>query len=191
MSRSEPRRRLFLPFVLSGFAGLVCEITWARLLRLAFGATTESVATVLAAFLAGLALGSALGGLLADRLDPRRALRLYAWVELAIAALALLCAFFLARFPEAYAGLERAAEGGRLARCLAAGALLLPPTLLMGATFPLMVRIFAGLGSPLGRSIATLYAANTAGAVGGGRSPRGWSSCPGSGCPARSSSPPR
>lgn len=53
------RRILFGAFFLSGAAALVFEVVWTRLLLLEFGATSLAVATVLAAFMGGMALGSA------------------------------------------------------------------------------------------------------------------------------------
>src|SRR6185436_4230213 len=52
-------------------------------------------------------------------------------------------------------------------RIACAGLFLLPPTLLMGATLPLLVRATrAGAGS-LGRAVASLYGANTLGGAAG------------------------
>ena len=57
----------FLCFFLSGAAGLIYEVVWTRMLTQIFGNTTYAIATVLAAFMAGLALGSYLFGRIADR----------------------------------------------------------------------------------------------------------------------------
>ena len=56
-------------FLVSGLTGLVYQVTWARMLTVVFGNTTQAVATVLAAFMGGLALGSLLIGRLGDRLE--------------------------------------------------------------------------------------------------------------------------
>ena len=61
-------RRLLVAFACSGFAALVYEIAWTRLLTLHLGHTTAAVSTVTAAFMGGLALGSALAARTADRL---------------------------------------------------------------------------------------------------------------------------
>ncbi len=57
----------FVCFFLSGMSGLIYEVVWTRMLTQIFGNTTHAVATVLTAFMGGLALGSYLFGLLADR----------------------------------------------------------------------------------------------------------------------------
>ena len=67
-------------FFLSGGSGLVFETLWTRKLALVFGSTTLSVASVLTAFMGGLALGSwLLGRHLADRV--RRPIVWYALIE--------------------------------------------------------------------------------------------------------------
>jgi spermidine synthase len=161
------RARLATAFALSGFAALVYETAWARLLRLAFGGTSEAHATVLAAFMGGLALGSWLGGRLVDRLPPRRALYFFAALEGGVASLALLGLPVLTRFPELYAGFERGGVGTRALRFLAAAVVLLPPTTLMGATLPLLARACVAAGEGLRAALGRLYAVNTAGAVAG------------------------
>src|SRR5262245_81368 len=121
---------------MSGFAALVYETAWARMLRLAFGGTSEAHATVLAAFMAGLAIGSLLGGKLSDLRTPAQSFRLFAVAEAGVALFALLSLALLSHFPSLYSGLERSLGVGRVARVLCAALLLLPPTILMGATLP-------------------------------------------------------
>ena len=78
-------RWLLAAYACSGFAGLVYEIAWTRLLILHLGHTTAAVSTVTAAFMGGLGLGGALGGRVASRLNRRQALWTYALLELAVA----------------------------------------------------------------------------------------------------------
>ena len=82
-------RWLLLAYACSGFAGLVYEIAWTRLLTLHLGHTTAAVSTVTAAFMGGLGLGGALGGRIASRLSRRQALWIYALLELVVAVAAL------------------------------------------------------------------------------------------------------
>src|SRR5438105_15946134 len=85
------RRRLFLlAYACSGAAGLIYEVVWMRLLALSVGHTVAATGTVLAAFMGGLAGGAvAAGRVTAGVKDRRRALRLYAAIEVAIALCAL------------------------------------------------------------------------------------------------------
>lgn len=78
----------FVCLLLSGVAGLVYQVVWARYLALFLGHTSYAVVAVLVAFMGGLALGNAWLGRFADRLE--RPLALYAWLEIGIAAYALL-----------------------------------------------------------------------------------------------------
>ena len=160
-------RELWLPFALSGLSGLVYEVTWSRLLFLAFGANSTASAIVLGAFLGGLALGALLGGRLARTRDPSHALLLYAGIEVAVALFALLSVWLLVRFPAFYAGFERDLGLQNWSRVLCAGILLLPPTVLMGASLPVLVQAWSGQAQRKDHVVSFLYAVNTAGAVGG------------------------
>ena len=78
---------LLVLFFLSGACTLVYQVVWVRMLVLVFGTGAFAVSTVLAAFMAGLALGSFYFGRLADKSENN--LRLYAFLELGIAAFAI------------------------------------------------------------------------------------------------------
>ena len=68
---------LFLPiFFTSGFAALLYQMIWQRLLTFFSGADVYSVTLIVAAFMAGLGFGSLAGGHLADRLSPVEQARL-------------------------------------------------------------------------------------------------------------------
>ena len=74
-------------FFLSGVAGLIYEVCWIRRASLVFGSTLFAVSTVLAVFFLGLALGSEVFGRRSRRIA--QPLRLYAWLEITLAVLAL------------------------------------------------------------------------------------------------------
>ncbi len=75
---------LLICLFVSGASGLIYEVAWVRSLELVFGATSFAIATVLAAFMGGLALGSWLMGMAAARLERYHPLRVYAAIELLI-----------------------------------------------------------------------------------------------------------
>src|ERR687897_1042922 len=79
---------LRLLFVLSGAAGLIYEVVWARQLVLVFGNTSQAVSTILTGFFGGLAIGGFLGGRVADRVV--RPLRLYGALELVVVVVVLI-----------------------------------------------------------------------------------------------------
>lgn len=152
---------------LSGLAALVYQVAWTRRLTLLFGASTYAVATVLAAFLGGLALGAWLLGPVLDR--ARRPLGAYAVLEAGVGLYALAFPLLLRVVEALYLGWARAVPGSleaRIAvRVVLSSLLLLPPTFLMGATLPAMCRVFLRHPGRVGRDLGLLYAMNTLGAA--------------------------
>src|SRR5262245_20349018 len=158
-------------FLVSGFAALLYETVWTRQFALVFGTSELAIATVLAAYMGGLAVGAAVAGRVAAHI--RRPVLVYGILELAI-ALAALAVPHAIRLSTA---LARALFGGQPNPPEAAGLplalfylacsflILLVPTALMGATLPLLTRFAVRTDSQVGPRMATLYATNTLGAV--------------------------
>jgi spermidine synthase len=157
-------------FFVSGCAGLVYEVMWTRSFGLVFGSTTRAASVVLAGFFLGMAVGNWLGGRLASR-TRAAALRSYAWVELAVAATALLVLGWLQLYHGVYPALYRAtfdSPAALSALQLGLAALALgPPCIGMGATLPLMSRAVVTSEAQLGRRLGFVYALNTFGGVAG------------------------
>ncbi len=147
--RTPPPLPLAPMLAISGAAALVCEVVWMRRLALALGSTGEAVALTLGLYMAGLGLGSALGGPRRWRAAPTG----YGTLELAVCAWTLL-------FPALILKAAEGLHGGPWADGLVAALLLVPPGMLHGATLPAAA---AAARDPA--EAATLYAANTAGAV--------------------------
>src|SRR6185295_7944275 len=72
-------------FFTSGFAALLYQVIWQRLLVLFSGADLYSVTIIVASFMGGMGVGHLAGGHVADRVTPRSALLCFAGAELAIA----------------------------------------------------------------------------------------------------------
>jgi len=163
--RSPPRAVLLVLFFLSGAAALVYETLWTRQLGLVFGNTTHSVSVVLAAFMGGIALGS----WIATRLTARRPLGAYGVAEVGTGAAALATLFLLKRLPEWYGAALRAHPLPPALelplRLLAAALVILPATVLLGTTFPLLTEALTRSGRAVRSSIGSLYRVNTLGAV--------------------------
>ncbi len=158
-------------FFLSGFAALLYQTVWTRQFSFVFGTADLAVATVLAAYMGGLALGAALATRLAARVA--RPLFAYGVLELVIALAALLVPIAI-RGSTALAVVlfgtgdaPPSATGTALAAfyLAAAFAILLVPTVCMGATLPLLARVTVTSEEDLGPAVGALYACNTAGAV--------------------------
>jgi spermidine synthase len=151
---STRRALLLTAFFLSGLAGLVFELVWTRLLLLSIGATAIAVGVVLAAFMGGMAVGSAVAGTKrVARLDP---VLTFAGLEGFVGLYALVSPSLL----DGIASVPRAEVQFFLALLA-----LLPATIAMGASLPVLVRAFDRSDEPAAVGVGRLYAANTAGAV--------------------------
>ncbi len=167
MPASRSHVVLALCFFLSGLGSLALEVVWTRELRLVFGSTTLAASTILVAYMLGLGLGGLLGGRLATRL--KSGVRAYGWIEIAIGVYALAVPWLLAQLP----ALNRSLLAGMdfwpavFCRFAISLALLLLPTVLMGATLPILVTALVRRDPRVGASTGLLYGLNTLGAVAG------------------------
>lgn len=165
---SRLHRPLQALFLLSGATALIYQVVWTRLLTLFFGSTTLAVSTVLAVFMGGLAIGSALLGRKAD--GAAEPVRFYGWLELGIGMLAMATPLTFAAMEQAYLYLHGELEPSfwqaALLRFVLSALLLLPPTIMMGGTLPVLSKVFLDeRGGNTARSISLLYFINTLGAV--------------------------
>lgn len=148
-------------YALSGAAALLYQVVWQRWLVFTVGLSTVSVSLIVSAFLAGLGVGYLAGGALADRMLPRRALLVFGVLELGIALSALASEPVLYRWLPTVAELGADRPWSTFAVVLL---VLLPPTVLMGASLPVLSRAVA-LPTALAQAgfIGRLYFANTLG----------------------------
>lgn len=139
------------------------------MMALTFGRSVMAVGIVLAAFMAGLALGSYLLGKLSDK--SKNPLRLYAIYELGIGVTALTASFLLMRITPFYVWLHSTLGDSPFTlattRFLIAFMILIVPTILMGATLPILARVVIRRLDWVGHELGKLYAINTLGAVAG------------------------
>ena len=151
-------------FFASGFAALLYQVIWQRMLGLFAGSDAVTAALVVGAFLAGLGLGSLLAGFLADRLSPHRAAWGFIACEGGIAVFALLSRPFLYDVVVARLG-PVMTEGWQVFAVCFVG--LLAPTLLMGLSLPLLARTVVARLEQAAPRIGWLYGINTLGAAAG------------------------
>ncbi|MGV3720778.1 MAG: hypothetical protein ACO1SX_07695 [Actinomycetota bacterium] len=156
-------------FILSGACGLAYEVVWTRYLGLFLGNTVLLHMAVLGAFMGGLAGGSFLLGSRADRV--KSPLAMYGWLELAIAAYAIIFPGIAGAAQGWVVDVTRALPPGSpmavAFKVFLAGALLMVPTLLMGATFPALTAHLHRCVKAGTTGANWLYFANCAGAVAG------------------------
>ncbi|HUJ19300.1 MAG TPA: fused MFS/spermidine synthase [Nitrospirota bacterium] len=160
-------RLIYAIFFLSGASALIYEVVWVRYLSLIFGGTHLAVTTVLAVFMGGLALGSYWIGKKVD--NSGNLLRLYGFLELSIAASALVFALLMRFYPTLYVPVARLADTSLLylsgVRITFAAAALIVPTTLMGGTLPVLSAFITRRVRGLGSRLSFLYGFNTLGAV--------------------------
>jgi spermidine synthase len=168
--RRQRALALLVPlFLCSGATSLVYETLWERQLHLVVGTSQLAVITVLTAFMAGLAAGGFGASRLADRLQ--RPLLAYGVLEGAIGLYAVAFPYLIQGLVPVYTGFWQAFTPSPLAFAVfqfgLLGLFLLPPTICMGATLPVLAR-FAWAATPpgqAGQQVGRLYGANTLGAV--------------------------
>ena len=167
MSR-VPRSVFFLLFTVSGFAGLIYESIWSHYLKLFLGHAAYAQTLVLALFMGGMAIGS----WLCSRWSQgwRNLLRGYAAAEALIGLAAFLFhPLFVAATDAAYASILPALGGevpAALFKWTLAGVLILPQSVLLGMTFPLMsAGLIRRYPEAPGETLAMLYFTNSFGAA--------------------------
>ena len=168
MTTRVPVGVFFALFTVSGFAGLIYESIWSHYLKLFLGHAAYAQTLVLAIFMGGMALGSWLVSRFTGRI--RNLLAGYALAELGIGLLAITFHGIFKSVTEWALGSVFPSLGGTgmvdAVKWTIASALILPASVLLGTTFPLMsagvIRLFPDTG---GRSLAMLYFTNSLGAA--------------------------
>ena len=149
-------------FFASGFAALLYQVIWQRMLALFSGGDVFSVTIIVAAFMAGLGCGNLAGGHLADRVSRDRCLALFAAAETAIAVFALASRWIFYDFLYGRFGAVEL-PGPALAAVLFAAVLW--PTFFMGLSLPLLARGLSTSVASAARTVGALYGFNTLGAA--------------------------
>ncbi|MES2218016.1 MAG: fused MFS/spermidine synthase [Pseudomonadota bacterium] len=151
---------LCILFFFSGCSALTYQVVWQRMLFTLFGVDLESITIIVSVFMFGLGIGAMAGGIIADKI-PARLLTMFVLIELSVAV-------FGFASPTIISGLGSVSvASNQLAMAAMSFAILAFPTILMGATFPILVTYINVREQHIGRSVSTLYFANTlGGAVG-------------------------
>ena len=163
---------VFTIFFLSGAAALIYEISWTRQIGLLFGHTVHAASIVLASYFAGMSFGYWIGAKWSSRISP---LLGYAIAELVVAAWAFAIPIILDTSQSSAIApwlSSTLIAWQTTARALFSFLLLLPATISLGVTLPMIANYFAtksehGVRVSSSRSITLAYALNTAGAFAG------------------------
>lgn len=152
-------------FLVSGFSSLTFQVAWRRILSQEIGVDFAAVTFVVAIFIAGLGIGGYLGGVLSRCAMRRRPIALvlaYVICEVLVGAYGVTSESLLR-----WIGVTSAEHGVHNLFALFTFYLiaLLPPTICMGATLPLMLQIGDRFVSKVGDNVGLLYGLNIFGAA--------------------------
>ncbi len=163
--RAPGATSVYLAIALSGFTALSAQVLWTRLLSLLFGATVYTFSLILGVFLAGLGIGSSIGSAIARSGNARVAL---GWCQMLLCG-ALAWAGYMMTQSLPYWPINPALSTDPwfnfqldMVRC---AWVVLPGSILWGASFPLALAAVAGRGQDPARLVGGVYAANTVGAI--------------------------
>lgn len=145
-------------FLFSGAAALVYQLVWQRVLYTIYGIDIASVTVVVTAFMLGLGIGSLFGGAL-SRIAPRFTLEIFAAFEIAIGLFGLFSIGIIETVCGMTLGISHLMTG------LVTFLLVVVPTTFMGGTLPLLVHFATNRSRNVGKSVGSLYFANTMGAA--------------------------
>ncbi len=164
-----PQVILFTVLFLSGVSALIYQIVWIRRFGLVFGVDVFTMATVLSAFMGGLAIGSLIFGRLVDRI--KNPLKLFMLLETGIGLFAVLFPLTFKGLISIYTPLIQnlglSDYSGQVIKFVFSFIYLLIPTTLMGGTLPVIFKFFVRKLNSLGWQVSNLFAINNLGAVTG------------------------
>lgn len=165
----HPSRGLILAFAASGFAAMVLEVAWTRGAALVLGSSVYAYASMLTAFLLGLASGAASASRFLERRRGADARAALAVVLAAAGLLSFVAAYAMQSLPrlsaEIYYRLSPSPEGWWLAQVGLALLVMFPTTYALGWVFPLVLEATGGSRRMVATSVGRIYAANTAGTI--------------------------
>ena len=161
ITRSVLRPRialLYVSFFLSGFSALVYQTAWQRMLSLFAGSDAIATTLIVGAFLFGLGIGSLWSGYFSDKLTHRYALIAFALCEMGIGFFAIASPFVF------YDLVVGQLNGAAQSPVIVVFVCLLPPTILMGMSLPLLAKAVVYQIELASSEIGWLYGVNTFGA---------------------------
>jgi spermidine synthase len=149
-------------FAGSGCAALIYQIVWFQVLQLVIGSSAVSLAVLLGTFMGGMCAGSLLLAKYVSHV--RHPLGVYAWLEGLIGVCGAGLIVLMPLVSRLYTAVDGGGEASVALRAVVCALLLLPPTVLMGATLPAMSRYVQD--RPRGLSwLGFFYGGNIVGAV--------------------------
>ncbi len=152
---------------LSGFTAMLYEVTWIRLLSIIIGGTSYAFTLILSCFILGIAIGS----FWIARRPEGDALRTFGWLQLGLVVVVCLTIPLYRRLPFVFFQLTQVLRPDDswsvylFLTFVFCGLLLIPPTALMGASFPLGARVVMRSKDSVGGEVGRVYLFNTIGTI--------------------------
>ncbi|MCX6013721.1 MAG: fused MFS/spermidine synthase, partial [Chloroflexi bacterium] len=161
------RNIVLIVFSFAGLASLSLEVSWTRVLSLILGNSVYAFSLMLTAFLLGIAIGSLISAKFVDR--SKHLWRNFVIIEALIGVSILVLNPLLGQLPLLFQNVfvdhQENFWALQTLEFLICFAILLIPTILMGAAFPIATKIYTANIERLGGSLGRLYAGNTLGAM--------------------------
>ncbi len=145
-------------FAISGFAALIYQITWQKVLFATFGLDSQSVTIIVSIFMLGIGLGALAGGEISKKYD-NILIQLFIIIEILIGVFGI----FSIKIIELISSMFHGASHINL--IIGVYIILGIPTFLMGATLPILVSYFQKKYKNIGVTVGLLYASNTIGSA--------------------------
>jgi len=165
-SHSTTQRKVLLLFAVVGFVSMVYQVAWIRLLVQVTGTTVYTFGLMLFVFIVGIGLGSQICTWLLPRI--KAVILAFALVEFIASAYSLLLVSYFDQLPLVFVYLSASLTGFTgllLIKILINVLVLLVPTLMFGAAFPLVAAVFAKKAEGSAGDIGLVYSSNTIGGV--------------------------
>ncbi|MBU2638068.1 MAG: hypothetical protein KJ955_03785 [Nanoarchaeota archaeon] len=160
----ELKKLALVCFVISGIAALIYEVAWTRPLQMIMVSTVYTASILFGAFMLGLALGALIMSRYSEKI--KNPLAAYGLMEIGIGLYGILLIPLFNILPDAYRAVYSFSGNFYLFEAIlgiAVFILILIPTTLMGATFPLIAKYITG--DSLGKGVGLAYSANNIGAI--------------------------
>jgi spermidine synthase len=145
-------------FLISGFSALIYQVVWQRVLFTTFGINTEAVTVIVSVFMFGLGVGALAGGFLQKKF-PNYLLPIFVGLEVLIGVFGIFSLDLIHYISSVSPNTSTLQLVGWTYVILAL------PTLLMGATLPILVSFLQKYFNNLGKTVGLLYAFNTFGSA--------------------------
>lgn len=165
---SAPRSYAALALTVQGFCAISLEVLWTRALVFYLGNSVYAFSAMLTTFLFGIGAGSLVYARLAKRI--RYGWRLLGWMQVGIALTSFLALsevgwlfFEIAKIWSVFGDTHWANPTG--IKFLKSAMIMLPPTLMMGFSFPLAARLYTRSTDTTGSSVGRIYSLNTLAAI--------------------------